>query len=111
MKVWKNGLVVLNQEHILKTLQLTVHLYASKKLQDGSEEWYMLRGKELLDNPKMECWELLNSVNEIALFKTMKGFGVGDDDEKIGIVKDNGDFDEALNHVILIVVIITIITL
>ena len=42
---------------------------------DGTEEWYMLRGKELLDNPKMECWELLNSVNEIALFKTMKGFG------------------------------------
>lgn len=70
-------------------------LYASKKLQDGSEEWYMLRGKELLDNPKMECWELLNSVNDIALFKTMKGFGVGDDDEKIGIVKDNGDFDGA----------------
>ena len=70
-------------------------LYASKILDDGTEEWYMLRGKELLDNPKMECWELLNSVNEIALFKTMKGFGPGDGDEKIGIVKDNGDFDEA----------------
>lgn len=69
-------------------------LYASKVLDNGKEEWYMLRGIELFDNPKMECWELLNSVNEIALFKTMKGFGIGDDDEKIGIV--NGDnFDEA----------------
>ena len=70
-------------------------LYASKILADGSEEWYMLRGKELLDNPKMECWELLNSVNEIALFKTMIGFGPGDGNEKIGIVKENGDFDGA----------------
>lgn len=61
---------------------------------DDDGNWYMLRGKELLDNPKMECWELLNSVNEIALFKTMIGFGVGDDDEKIGIVNGN-DFDEA----------------
>lgn len=69
-------------------------LYVSKYLEDGSEEWYMLRGVELLDNPKMECWELLNSVNEIALFKTMKGFGVGDDDEKVGIV-DGDSFDEA----------------
>ena len=61
---------------------------------DNDGNWYMLRGKELLDNPRMECWELLNSVNEIALFKTMNGFGPGDDDEKIGIV--NGDnFDEA----------------
>lgn len=65
-------------------------LYAS----DKNGNWYMLRGKELLDNPKMECWELLNSVNEIALFKTMKGFGVGDKNEKVGIV--NGEnFDEA----------------
>ena len=56
------------------------------------ENWYMLRGKELLDNPKMECWEILNSVNEVALFKTMKGFGTGDDDEKVGIVEgDNFD--------------------
>ncbi len=70
-------------------------LYASKVLDNGTEDWYMLRGKALLDNPKMECWELLNSVNEIALFKTMIGFGPGDGNEKIGIVKDNGDFDEA----------------
>ena len=61
---------------------------------DKNGDWYMLRGKDLLDNPKMECWELLNSVNEIALFKTMEGFGTGDGDEKIGIV--NGEnFDEA----------------
>lgn len=70
-------------------------LYASKLNADGTEDWYMLRGVELLDNPKMECWELLNSVNEIALFKTMKGFGPGDGDEKMGIVKENGDFEEA----------------
>ena len=70
-------------------------LYASKLNADGTEDWYMLRGVELLDNPKMECWELLNSVNEIALFKTMKGFGPGDGNEKMGIVKENGDFDEA----------------
>lgn len=69
-------------------------LYASKYLPDGSEEWYMLRSKALLDNPRMECWELLNSVNEIALFKTMEGFGVGDDDEKVGIV-DGENFDGA----------------
>lgn len=61
---------------------------------DDEGNWYMLRGKELFDNPKMECWELLNSVNEIALFKTAKGFGVGDDDEKVGIV-DGDNFDEA----------------
>lgn len=70
-------------------------LYASKLNADGTEDWYMLRGVELLDNPKMECWELLNSVNEIALFKTMKGFGIDEDEEKIGIVKENGDFEEA----------------
>lgn len=70
-------------------------LYASKLNADGTEDWYMLRGVELLDNPKMECWELLNSVNEIALFKTMKGFGTDEDEEKIGIVKENGDFEEA----------------
>ena len=70
-------------------------LYASKINADGTEDWYMLRGVELLDNPKMECWELLNSVNEIALFKTMKGFGPSDDEEKMGIVKENGDFEEA----------------
>lgn len=58
------------------------------------ENWYMLRGKELLDNPKMECWELLNSINDIALFKTMKGFGYGDGDEKVGIV-DGESFQEA----------------
>jgi len=69
-------------------------LYTSKYLEDGSQEWYMLRGKELLDNPKMECWELLNSVNELALFKTAKGFMVGDDDEKVGILV-NGSFDGA----------------
>ena len=61
---------------------------------DENNNWYMLRGKELLDNPKMECWELLNSVNEIALFKTMKGFGLDEDQEKVGIVTDDG-FDEA----------------
>lgn len=70
-------------------------LYASKINDDGAEDWYMLRGIELLDNPKMECWELLNSVNEIALFKTMVGFGTDKDEEKIGIVKENGDFEEA----------------
>lgn len=58
------------------------------------EKWYMLRGKELLDNPKMECWELLNSINDIALFKTMKGFGYGDGDEKVGIV-DGESFQAA----------------
>jgi hypothetical protein len=61
---------------------------------DDKGNWYMLRGKELLDNPKMECWELLNSVNEIALFKTMKGFGIGDGNEKVGIV-DGENFDGA----------------
>ena len=61
---------------------------------DTEGNWYMLRGKELLDNPKMECWELLNSVNEMALFKTAAKFTVGDDDEKIGLELENG-FDEA----------------
>ena len=70
-------------------------LYVSKINADGSEDWYMLRGKELLDNPKMECWELLNSVNSIALFETMKGFSLGDDDEKIGYVDKDGKFQEA----------------
>lgn len=69
-------------------------LYASKINEDGTEDWYMLRGIELLDNPRMECWELLNSVNEIALFKTMKGFGLDGDEEKVGIV-DGDNFDEA----------------
>ena len=51
-------------------------LYASKYLADGSEEWYMLRGKELLDNPRMECWEMLDSGAWIGLFKTVEGFAV-----------------------------------
>ena len=61
---------------------------------DNDGNWYMLRGKELLDNPKMECWEILNSVNDLALFKTAKDFAVGDGDEKIGLTLENG-FDEA----------------
>ena len=65
-------------------------LYVSDK--DGN--WYMLRGKELFDNPKMECWELLNSVNDLALFKTAKSFTVGDDDEKVGLELPSG-FDGA----------------
>ena len=59
------------------------------------ENWYMLRGQELLDNPKMECWELLNSSNKIALFETMNGFTVGDSNEKIGYVDNNGKFQAA----------------
>lgn len=60
------------------------------------ENWYMLRGQELLDNPKMECWELLNSVNKIALFETMDGFTVGgDDNDKIGYNDEDGKFQEA----------------
>lgn len=61
---------------------------------DADGKWYMLRGKELFDNPKMECWELLNSVNELALFKTAKSFTVGDDDEKVGLELESG-FDGA----------------
>ena len=61
---------------------------------DADGKWYMLRGKELLDNPKMECWELLNSVNDLALFKTAKSFTVGDDDEKVGLELESG-FDGA----------------
>lgn len=61
---------------------------------DNNGNWYMLRGKELLDNPKMECWELLNSVSELALFKTAKNFTTGDGDEKVGLELENG-FDEA----------------
>ena len=69
-------------------------LYTSKYLEDGSEEWYMLRGKELLDNPKMECWELLNSVSDLALFKTVQGFALDKDEEKVGLESASG-FDEA----------------
>lgn len=65
-------------------------LYVSDK--DG--KWYMLRGKDLFDNPKMECWELLNSVNDLALFKTAKTFTVGDDNEKVGLELESG-FDGA----------------
>ena len=62
-------------------------LYVSKNFLDGTEEWYMLRTKNLLDNPKMECWEILNSVNDIALFKTVEGFSVSSDGETIGYTK------------------------
>ena len=62
---------------------------------DNDGKWYMLRGKELLDNPKMECWEILNSVNELALFKTAQKFTTGDKDEKVGILDNKGEFHEA----------------
>jgi hypothetical protein len=42
----------------------------------------------------MECWELLNSVNDLALFKTAKSFTIGDDDEKVGLELESG-FDGA----------------
>ena len=62
---------------------------------DDEGNWYMLRGKELLDNPKMECWELLNSVSDLALFKTAKGFGIDPEEgEKVGLI-DGSKFDEA----------------
>ena len=74
-------------------------LYVSKYLDDGTEEWYMLRGNTHLDNPKMECWEILNSVNDLALFKTIDGFTTGDGNEKVGIItkNDKGEdvFEEA----------------
>ena len=70
-------------------------LYASGTTVDDITPWYMLRGKNVLDNPKMECWELLNSVNEIALFKTAEGFGIDPEEgEKVGIVNGKS-FDEA----------------
>lgn len=76
-------------------------LYAYKtigydELGNEQREWYMLRGQKLLDNPKMECWELLNSVNRIALFETAKGFGVDPaKKEKVGIVEGGKLSDEA----------------
>ena len=51
---------------------------------DNEGKWYMLRGKEMFDNPRMECWEMLDSGALIGLFKTVEGFGIGDDDEKVG---------------------------
>ena len=60
---------------------------------DSKGNWYMLRGKSLLDNPKMECWEILNSVNEVALFTSAARLKV--DDEKVGTVLDGGAFDGA----------------
>jgi hypothetical protein len=53
-------------------------LYVLKGNSDeyGEKGWYMLRSNKLFDNPRMECWELLDSGSAIALFKTTKGFSV-----------------------------------
>lgn len=65
---------------------------------DNDGNWYMLRGKEMFDNPRMECWEMLDSGALIGLFKTVDGFGIGDDDEKVGRyytkVNDDGSTTE-----------------
>lgn len=60
---------------------------------DNEGNWYMLRGKEMFDNPRMECWEMLDSGALIGLFKTVDGFGIGDGDEKVGryYTKTNDD--------------------
>ena len=52
---------------------------------DAEGNYYMLRGKKMFDNPRMECWEMLDSGSLIALFKTTDGFAIEDDEkEKVG---------------------------
>ena len=52
---------------------------------DVDGNYYMLRGKKMFDNPRMECWEMLDSGSLIALFKTTDGFAIEDDEkEKVG---------------------------
>ena len=49
---------------------------------DDDGNYYMLRGKELFDNPRMECWEMLDSGSLIGLFKTVEGFAVEREDKE-----------------------------
>ena len=61
---------------------------------DDDGNYYMLRGKELFDNPRMECWEMLDSGSLIGLFKTVEGFAVErEDKETVGryYTKQNED--------------------
>ena len=62
---------------------------------DASGMYYMLQTKKMFDNPKMECWEILTSSSELAMFITTDGWAIEPTKEKkIGLIVD-GEFSEA----------------
>jgi hypothetical protein len=62
---------------------------------DSNGMYYMLQTKKMFDNPKMECWEILDSGSLVALFTTTEGWGMDSKNEKIGRYKEDGGFEEA----------------
>lgn len=63
---------------------------------DASGMYYMLQTKDMFDNPRMECWELLDSSSLIALFVTTEGWAIDSKkNEKIGRIIEDGTFEEA----------------
>lgn len=62
---------------------------------DADGMYYMLQTKDMFDNPKMECWEILDSGSLVALFTTTEGWGLNSKNEKVGRYKEDGGFEEA----------------
>lgn len=58
--------------------------------------YYMLQTKEMFSNPKMECWELLDSSSELAMFLTTDGWAIEEGKKKkVGLKPNGGQFKEA----------------
>ena len=79
--------------------KLEAPLYYEEVLNDGKTLYYKLETSEMFDNARMECWELLNSGTDLALFRRkMTGDpkkDLGDGDEKVGYIGEDGKFQES----------------
>lgn len=70
-----------------------------EETQNGKTLYYKLQTNEMFDNARMECWELLNSGTDLALFRRkMTGDSskdMSDDNEKVGYIDETGTFQES----------------
>lgn len=74
-------------------------IYFAKRDDNGRTMYYMLQTPEMFSNPRMECWELLNSGTDVALFrKKITGDPTKDLDssqEKVGYYDEKNTFNES----------------
>lgn len=73
--------------------------YFVKEDENGKPMYYMLQTPEMFSNPRMECWELLNSGTDVALFRRkLTGDPSKDLDskqEKVGYYDEKKTFNES----------------
>lgn len=73
--------------------------YFVKEDENGKPMYYMLQTPEMFSNPRMECWELLNSATDVALFRRKitgdPNKDLDDKQEKVGYYDEKKTFNES----------------